>query len=146
MLKLKKIIKILFIITLLGLLYKNTFGNYFFVLKLNWNFKLPTADKVIYMSRTEPGFHGDGFKYLITKYKSKSKIKKLDNIDWNTEKDENIEKEIFQVLDTLKIDKEHLINFDNQYKHYEIVRRDYSKLFLIYMKKEEILYIIEVSL
>ncbi len=146
MLKIKKIIKILIVIILVALLYKSTFGNYFFVLKINWNFKLPTADKVIYTSRTQPGFHGDGFTYLITKYNSKNKIKKLDNIDWDTEKDENVEKEILQILDTLKIDKEHLINFDSKYQHYEIVRRDYSKLFLIYMKEERILYIVEVSI
>lgn len=146
MLKLKKILKILFTIILFVMLYQNTFGNYFFVLKLNWNITLPTADKVIYTSRTNPGFHGDGFRYLVTKYRTNRKIKKLNHIDWGTEKDEIIEKEILQVLGNLKVDKEYLLNFDDEYKHYEIVRRDYSKLFLIYKEKKGILYILEVSI
>lgn len=146
MLKLKKFLKILLVIILLILLYKNTIGNYFFVLKINWNFSLPTADKVIYKSMTEPGFHGDGFSYLVTKYRTNRKIKKLNRIDWSTEKDEVIEKEILQVLGNLKVDKEYLLNFDDEYKHYEIVRRDYSKLFLIYREKAGILYILEVAI
>lgn len=50
------------------------------------------------------------------------------------------------MLGNLKVDKEYLLSFDDEYKHYEIVRRDYSKLFLIYKEKKGILYVLEASI
>lgn len=140
--KIEKVIKIFILIILIMLLYNNTFGNYLFELNVNWGFQLPNPDKTIYNVRTEPGFLGDRVAYTILEYKSDRKLEKLDKIDWKSKK-RSLEEEIASILSILEIDKNQLLNFDNEYLYYE-QKKDYSSaLYVIYMYNEGKIYIIE---
>lgn len=121
----------------------NTFGNYMFVLKMNWGINLPSANETIYYKDNISSFNGDGEKFSILKYKSNKKIKKLNNIKWDFQKDRDMEDKIKQVLNTLVIDKEYAIDFNKEYLYYTSKEADSSELFIIYIKQEHLLYIIE---
>lgn len=125
---------------LLLLIYTCTFGNPIFAIKMNWGIRLPNADKIIYHSRTEPG--RDWTEYLVIRYNSNGKIKRLNNINWKTEKNVALENEIFETLSILEIDENYCLDFNNEYWYYQIADHD-DQLFLVYFPKTKILYVIE---
>lgn len=104
---------------------------------------MPREDKVIYHKDSGPSFLGDGEKYTVLKYNSNRKIKKLDKIDWHSQKNKDIEVKISEILDLIDIDNKYNINFDNEYLYYTQQETDSSELFIIYMYKEKRLYIVE---
>lgn len=137
-----KLLKIIFIFLIFLLLYVCIFGNIFFAIRMNWEIKLPNADKVVYMSDTCSKSHSICPTYIVAEYNSNRKIKKLSSINWKTEKDVNIETKILAELSNVVIDKKNMINFTDEYWYYQIVDHD-DQLFLVYFPKTNLLYIIE---
>lgn len=137
-----KFLKIVLIFLILLLIYMCTFGNTFFAIKMNWGVKIPKADKIVYKSDTCSKSYQICSTYTVVKYKSNKKIKKLNTINWKTEKDIAIETKILKELSETVIDKKNMINFADEYWYYQIVEYD-DHLFLVYFPKTKILYVIE---
>lgn len=137
-----KLLKILLIFFVLLLIYMCTAGNPFSAIRLNWGIKLPRADKIVYKSDTCSESYSICPTYMVVKYNSNRKIKKLNIINWKTEKDDDIETTILKELSNVVIDKKNMINFADEYWYYQIINH-YDQLFLVYFPKTKILYVIE---
>jgi len=134
-----KILKILLIFLILLLVYMYTFAPPFFEIKMNWGIKLPRADKIVYESDTCSKPYITCATYTVAKYNSN---KKLNIINWKTEKNIAIETKILKELSEVVINENYMINFSNEYWYYQMVDHD-NQLFLVYFPKIKMLYIIE---
>ncbi len=139
---LEKFLKILLIIVILVFIYMSTFGNPFFAIKMNWGIKIPSADKIVYESDTCSKSYALCATYTVVKYNSNRKMKKLDIINWEKEKNIAIETKILKELNEVVIKQKYMINFSDEYWYYQIAHRD-DQLFLVYFPKIKMLYIIE---
>lgn len=137
-----KLLKVLLIFLILLLIYMCTFGNPFFEIRMNWGIKLPNADKVVYESDTCSKPYIICATYMSVRYKSNRKIKKLNTINWKTDKDVAMENRILKELNDVVIDEKYMINFVEEYWYYQIINHD-DQLFLVYFPKSKMLYIIE---
>lgn len=144
-----KFLKILLIFLIMLLIYMYIDTNPFISIKLNWEIKLPRADKIVYQADTGPSYYGVGIKYIAVNYKTNKKIKKLNKINWIKQKNIIIENEIFHLLldeilypQKLEIDKKYLISFDDEYWYYKKEKND-DIIFIVYFPTAKELYIIE---
>ena len=150
--KFKRLIIIILIILAIVLLYKETLGNPLFDIRINWGIKLPTADKILYSRDTGPSFFGNGEFYTVLQYKSKRKIKKLNETQWKSDKNLEIEEFILERFSRLelndkRIDDKYKVNLNEDYLYYEQYdEEDNSHIVIIYKENEQRLYIIEVIL
>jgi hypothetical protein len=117
------------------------------VLKENWNIEVANPDQEIYdYDSGEDSFLGDGIRYHVIKYTKEDKIKSLmDNMEWITTKNNTIEEEVTQILDSISIDKKYYPNFNNNYIYYtkHDIDDSRSQIYLFYYNDTNELYIIE---
>lgn len=141
------IVIILFLSIIMGLLismYYTALGKYIVDIKLNWKIDIPRGDNKVYEKRTEPSFGGDGENYCILEYKNQRKISQLENsIEWNTQKDIELEKEIMKILNKLNVAEEYLPNLENEYIYYVKRGERDDRNSIAILKFDKRIYIIE---
>ena len=112
----------------------------------NWNIRLPQNGEEIYYTDSGASFHGDGERYSVYEYENKEIINS--DFDWKNKKDEDMEREIKEVLEKLKeqdvkISEEYKIDFNKKYEYIRKTKDDNSELYLIYIIEENKIYVIE---
>jgi hypothetical protein len=111
------------------------------IIHKNWSIKLPDSYKKIYSIDSGASFHGDGERYHIFQYTNENDIKQ--SLNWESNKDKSIEAEVDKVLSKLNVPKEHMPEFQNNYKYYTLSKQDSSKIYLVFISDTEKLYVIE---
>lgn len=133
---------------LLGMFIYNNSSNYSYVLKANWNIKLPRKTiEEIYSAKDEPNFHGDGIRYHIFSYKeaNEEEINKL--FTWSTEEKETIyfssySEAINDWIDDFNINPDDYLNYANC-KYWYNNKKDNSEIIILWDSKENKLYVVE---
>lgn len=141
----KIILVIIFFVIIICILYFNFYRKYIFAVNLNWNLNLPFEDKAVYVESLPPSFLGDGPRYAILKYASKSKIKKLNSIPWISNKNIVIEDEVSKILSKLEIDDKYMIPFNQEYLYYHCIDKDDKRnhIYMFYFINEGLIYVVE---
>ena len=111
------------------------------IINKNWSVKLPNTYKEIYSSQGEVTFTGDGPRYHILEYKNEKDINL--SVNWENNKNVEIEKAAMKVLNTLNISKDNIPNFRSEYKYYTKDKDGPSKMYLIFFIDTKKLYVIE---
>lgn len=116
-------------------------NNYTNIIKSNWQIELPSGYKVIYSCDSGDSFLGDGQRYHVFEYKENSNIDKT--LNWKSDKDINIESDVFKIISSLDTPDEYLPKFEEHYKYYYQTESYGSKLYIILSENKDIIYIIE---
>lgn len=141
-LEIKKLIFIIIVIIAIIAIYYSMIGKYIFQFRANWSITIPKGDKIIFERKKEPSFNGDGEQYLILEYNNSRKLQKIkESIEWNENKNVDLEKEIIELLDYMKVPNETYPNFDEEYLYYYDKESDFTRIYLINIDKK--IYIIE---
>lgn len=111
------------------------------IIYLNWQINLPTEYEEIYSLDSGPSFHGDGERYHIFQYKKEDRIGVF--LFWENRKNREIEKEVKEILWSLKVPKDKKPNFQKPYYYYIKRKIDFSNIYLIFFMDTKKLYIIE---
>lgn len=132
------------IIAILISTYYTTLGKYIIEIKLGWKINIPRGDNTVYEKRTEPSFGGDGERYCILEYKNQKKISQLDNnIQWNKQKDIELEKRIIKILNNLNVEEEYLPNLEEDYDYYVKRGERDDRNTITILKFDKRIYIVE---
>jgi hypothetical protein len=111
------------------------------IINLNWSIILPKDYKVIYSADSGPSFNGDGERYHIFEYKNEENVD--NSLKWKSEKNDNFELKIKEILDNLNVSNESRPDFQSKYKYYSQMKEDNSEIYLIFMADTKKLYVIE---
>ncbi|MBP3840932.1 MAG: helix-turn-helix domain-containing protein [Bacilli bacterium] len=125
--KKKNLKVVIMVLCVIGfLLVSGLFGMYIFMknywsvsktFKYNWNIIIPNDFKEYYHTETEPAFGGDGERYSI--YDGSNFM-----IDFNINKNDELEEKIQELNEKLNIPKDKQINFEHKYQWKKINNRD----------------------
>ena len=118
--------------------------DYGIIIKINWGISLPRSYREeSYFVESEPSVLGDGYRYHVFDYKKE--LNQEDIGKFNSEKNEEIENNIEEILNYLKIDHEKRPNFSEKYYWYTKTDNidSHDKLYIIYIPKYNKLYVIE---
>lgn len=143
-LKRKNIVIIFLIIIIILSIKVKTFINntnlYSNVLNSNWSIDLPKEYEEVYSSGGKESFLGDGKRYHVFKYHTDD-INSC--IDWSVNKDLKLESHVNDILKTLNVPEENMVDFNNEYKYFYKMESDSSKLYIIFIPDSYNVYILE---
>lgn len=105
----------------------------------NWSIQLPSSYTEVYSTNDGQSFNGDGRRYHVFQYEDINDIE--NSLDWKMNKNTIVENLVKETLNTLNIDKDYDLNFNQTYKYVEKYDGDGSSLFLILI--EDMLYVVE---
>lgn len=128
-------------ITIVVFLYMKINKPYSEIININWSIKLPNSYKEIYSVDSGKSFHGDGERYHVFQYKRKDDIDL--SLDWEDNRNSEIEAEVKRVLNNLNVSNDNMPDFQSNYKYYITGKNDSSRIYLIFVPDTKILYIIE---
>lgn len=133
------VILCLFLILILGACS----SDYNKVIETNWEIPLPKSYEELYSIDSGASFHGDGYRYHVFSYKEE--LKQNEIAKFSSEKNVNVEKEVENILISLKVSKESRPDFSEEYYWYK--KNDNNdlrnNLYLIYFIQDKMLHIIE---
>ena len=139
--------KLCFII--LGLILMSGIVLFFFgrkgyieVLKINWGIDLPSSSEKIYYKEHNVSL-GDGEYYMIFQYEKNQKEELLSSAPWISYRNNELEASVQKILKMLEVEETYWINFNDEYLYYFSEKEDHSKIYIIWNKKDMLVYILE---
>lgn len=116
---------------------------YNIIIEINWGISLPKSYEEIFSADSGASFHGDGERYHVFKYKEK--LKQMEIGKYNSEKNNNVEDEVEEILNSLQVSNQKKPDFSKEYYWYRKNGDDDSrnKLYLIYFNEDNVLHVIE---
>lgn len=121
------------------------YNGYSNIIQANWKIELPEEYEEVYVCDSGESFLGDGERYHVFQYEENKDIDKA--LDWKENKNIGIESAVTEILLNLNIDTMYAPNFEEKYKYYfQKDDTDFSKLYIIFSKKENRIYIAETIL
>lgn len=117
-------------------------NDYTEALKNNWGINLLSPKTEIYY-KEHNGSLGDGEYYAIFQYEESQKDDLLGTVNWISYKNNEFESNVQLILKILEVDEEYFPNFENEYLYYFKEKEDRSKIYIIWNKKEMLVYILE---
>ena len=115
-------------------------SRYYHTINMNWDVSLPREYTEVYYTDDGPSFNGDGKRYSIFKYKSLDEIST--SIDWDTSTT-NIESNVKSILEVLEVPKEYYPEFNSDFKYFEKLQEDESKMYMVFNSNYKKVYILE---
>lgn len=152
----KRIVQILFVLLIfsLGIILSSLNGiapNYYDgeeIIEYNWDITLPDGGKELYYITGEPSFHGDGPRFSVYEYDNEEIIRS--SFTWEDKKNTDMEEEIHNVLKMLgeynDVSEQYIPDFKKEYKYVTKSKEDNSQLYLVYINRENRIYVIEYFL
>lgn len=146
--KKKKIITTLLIgIVILATIAWNKFSDYSIILKMNWNFELPSDSHYseIYSRDSGPSFHGDGIRYHIFSYKEKEPINDIftwQSTEQKTKCYNSYSEATNQWLNQINVPTEKRPNY-TECVYWHQLQDDNSEIIIFWDKTQSKLYIAE---
>lgn len=113
------------------------------VLETNWGILLPKGYGELSSIDSGASFHGDGYRYHVFSYKEELSQNEIEK--FSSEKNVNVEKEVENILISLKVSKENRPDFSEEYYWYKKndTKDSRNNLYLIYFTQDKMLHIIE---
>ncbi|MGL5380685.1 hypothetical protein [Clostridium sp.] len=116
-------------------------NNYINTIESNWGISIPEGYSRVYSSDSGGSLLGDGERYNVFKYEGDSlnSIK----VNWEEKKSFFVENSISAISKSLEVKEEYKINFEEEYKYFYNKKEDSSEIYMVFLKKSNLLYIIE---
>lgn len=105
---------IIFII-IVAFYFYNTIFAYVIGINYFWNVNIPIQDEIVYKV-SDAGF-GDYSSYRVLKYNNKKAIDKIENMNWTSGKNDELEQKALKFIEMLKAKDEYMIDFSKEYKY-----------------------------
>ncbi|MPQ44866.1 hypothetical protein [Clostridium tarantellae] len=138
------LVLIILILSIIGFLIfqfvknENIYSN---IIKSNWKIELPTEYNEIYSNDSGDSFLGDGQRYHIFEYKDTTNI--IKSLNWQENKNINVELNILKILSNLDISSEFLPDFKHDYQYFSQTEPDSSEIYIVFFEELRKVYIIE---
>lgn len=117
---------------------RNNYGN---IIKENWNVELPLKYKEIYSIDSGDSFLGDGKRYHVFEYDKDNNLAKV--LNWQSTENPIMESSVSNILKDLKVPEEYMPKLEDDYKYYFKTEEDSSELYIIFIEKENKVYVAE---
>lgn len=143
----KTIIIIIIFVVIVAFYFYNTIFAFVIGINYSWDVNIPIQNEIVYKV-SDVGF-GDWTDYRVLKYNNKKAIDKIENMDWTSSKNDEVEQEALHIIEMLKVKDEYIIDFSKEYKYiYKTRKHDDSikaidDLIMFYNNEDNIIYIIE---
>ncbi len=117
------------------------------IIHINWSIDISDISKdyeEIYSTDSGASFHGDGERYHIFQCTNSDEI--LQWLNWTSNKNDEMEAEVAEILEPLHIPKEYLPDFQENYQYFATTKEDHSRIYFIFVPDTKKLYVVEMIL
>ena len=112
------------------------------VIAINWGIRIPDTSEEIYEKESPAGFHGDNDRYHIFKIKEDQQTTDFIT-NMNTGNHPGLQEYVRTILKTLEIPEEYSPQMEQKPKWILYSKNEWDKIAVLYMEKEQRLYVIE---